>query len=168
MRQDPIQPGHAAASKGSFRDFVDWALSSQENGVVIRNYQTIHLSDASLRGGDILQARAEKRDLDQAIALLSTWPAVGVTRQFARSLRRFDAVYGDLFPGLFAGEVHANVTKADYVSDRHEWGEARLELGPALFQRLVDANALDIELHRWAQRRLAQPIERPLEAAVGG
>ena len=155
VRQDSTQPGHAAAASRSFRDFIDWSLSSQEDGVVIRDYQTIHLSDASFRSGHILQAKAEQRDLDQAIALLSRWEAVGVTRRFAQSLRRFNAAYGDRFPGLFTGEVCANVTKAGYVSDRTEWAEARLELGPALFERLVEANVLDIALHRWAVQRLA-------------
>ena len=168
IRQDPVQPGHVEFANASFRDFVETILASDKGGAVIRNYQTIHFSDASFRCADIGDARATERDLRQSLALLSSWLVVGITRQFALSLRRFNSVYGALYPGLFVGAPRVNVTRERYVSDRHEWAEARLELGPALFNRLLEANALDLTLYQWAVNRLAEPEEMEWDLAMGG
>jgi len=130
---------------------------------VIGNYQTMHLSDASFRA----DVRPTAQDLRQALALLSSWPVVGVTRQFALSLRRFNSAYSDQFPGLFVGAPRVNVTKETYISDHHEWTEARLELGPALFNRLVEENAMDLALYQWATNRLAEPDQDEWDLAVG-
>ena len=162
IQQDATQPEHAALAHLSFRDFVDGVLTRDEGGSIIGNYQTMHLSDASFRE----DVRVGELELRQALALLSSWPVVGVARQFSLSLRRFNVVYGARFPGLFIRGPHVNATKAGYISDHHEWTEARLELGPALFNRLLEENALDLALHQWAVNRLAEPDE--LDFAVGG
>ncbi|MCW3475606.1 sulfotransferase family protein [Limobrevibacterium gyesilva] len=154
LAQDPTQPGAGIAAARSFAGFVAWALDEPDGGgVVIRNYQVIHLSAASFRTPHIWHTHATASDLRKARALLRSWPAFGIVRRFADSLRWFDRAYGTRFPGLFAGEVHANSTNPAFRSERDEWDRASDELGPALFQRLLDANSLDLELYQWALSR---------------
>jgi hypothetical protein len=48
-RRDPTQHDHAVARNGSFADYVEHYLPQKDAGVVIRDYQVVHLSDASMR-----------------------------------------------------------------------------------------------------------------------
>jgi hypothetical protein len=73
-RRDPTQHDHAVARCRSFADYVEHYLPRKDAGVVIRDYQVVHLSDASMRCRHNTQlARATPGDLAQAKALLDEW-----------------------------------------------------------------------------------------------
>jgi hypothetical protein len=63
VAKDPTQPNHAVARDGGFEGYVRWALESDDGGIVIRNYQVVHLSKASLRPPHIYLADATDNDL---------------------------------------------------------------------------------------------------------
>ena len=70
-RRDLKQHGSQISRNGEFSRYVRWALDAgrEEGGVVIRDYQVVHLSGASLRT-DILRAKALIQDLREAKSLI--------------------------------------------------------------------------------------------------
>ena len=112
IAEDKTQPSSAIATSRSFRGYIEWALQSEDGGNVVRNYQTIHLSEASFRYPHIYNAQATAADFQQARQLLESWPAVEIVRRFAESIRWFDQAYGHTFPYLFTMEEHRNRTKS--------------------------------------------------------
>jgi hypothetical protein len=148
-RQDSSQPFRAATS-GSFAEYLEWALSGAPGGVVIRDYQVIHLSSASFCPQGILAARASEAELGEAIALLDTWPVVGVVEQYERSLHLMEQAYRDLFPGLTLRPEHINRTRAGV-----EEATVRREIGEDLFREFERQNRLDYRLHEYSLNRLA-------------
>lgn len=166
-RLDRTQPDHAVASGGSFRDYVEFFLPKTAAGVVIRDYQVVHLSDASIRCQNIQLARATARDLTEAKALLRTWRVFGLVRRFADSCKLFTASYGREFPELRLHDIQENVSTSASLSDTEALDRAQAELGAATFDRLLDANALDLELYRFAQQRFVEQmaaIQAPVES----
>jgi hypothetical protein len=157
-RLDRTQPDHAIARTGNFRRYVEHFLPRRDTGVVIRNYQVVHLSAASVRCDNIQLAHATASDLIQAKALLAEWRVFGLVRQFAESCRLFNAHYGGAFPQLRLYDIHENVSTDVTLSDMDALNLARDELGPATFERLMDANRLDLELYLFAQQLFAEHI----------
>jgi hypothetical protein len=146
LRRDVTQEDHAVA-RGSFADYVKWALGTPGKGVAVRNYQVFHLSSARLRP-DNPQMVSTREDLAEAEALLTSLPAFGLVRRFADSCRVFEASYASLFPQLRLYDVHEN-TSADGISvDAEATEAARKELGETVFASLWEANKLDLALYR--------------------
>ena len=158
IAEDKTEPSSAIATSRSFRGNIEWALEAEDGGNVVRNDQTIHLSEAPFRHPHIYSAQATEADFQQARHLLESWPAVGIVRRFAEPMRWFDQAYGHTFPYLFTIEEHRNRTNCDFISDEAEWHRAKEELGPRLFARLVDANGFDTELYQCALRRLREAV----------
>ena len=86
-KRDPAQPDHAMAYNLSFNDYVNWALDTP--GVPLRNYQVIHLSQASFRVANIAEAVACPEDLREVRDFLSSLPFLGLVRRFEEFLPRF-------------------------------------------------------------------------------
>jgi hypothetical protein len=67
------------AQRGDFRKYVAWCLEDwqgrRQGGVVIRNYQVMHLSDASFRDGYIYRAETKEQDLVEALFFLVLSPS---------------------------------------------------------------------------------------------
>jgi hypothetical protein len=158
VASDKNQPNSKIAASGSFRRYVEWALDSQDGGVVIRDYQTIHLSAASFREPNIYLTRATEPDFQQARDLLRAWPAVGLVRNFSESLLWFEQVYGHLYPGLFTTEAWLNRTHPGFASNEAEWRLANDELGHRLFDQLIDANKFDLALYQETLLRLKEAL----------
>ncbi len=150
LRRDPTQKDYPH-TQSSFADFVDWSLDTPGEGVAIRNYQVFHLSDATFRPGNV-SLDSTPGDLAQAQALIASWPAFGLTREFDASCKLFASVYAPLFPELGFYPVQDNVSP-DYVPTEKDAIEAaRAELGPVAFERLYAANELDLALYDFARR----------------
>ncbi|HET7883991.1 MAG TPA: hypothetical protein VFL55_24100, partial [Acetobacteraceae bacterium] len=135
-------------------------LSMRDQGVVIRNYQVVHLSSASIRSSHIQLACATGRDLVEVKALLASWRVFGIVRRFADSCRLLSAHYCPLFPDLRLRAIRENVSTDAEVSDREALERSRIELGPDTFDRLMAANCLDLELYDYAQRLFADAFAR--------
>lgn len=155
-RADATQHGHEVARGGDFAGYVRWALDvgRQDGGVVIRDYQVVHLSQASLRG-HIQEAHATNPDLDEVKQLLEAWGIFGIVEGYARSARRFERSYALDTPNLAFSDIWVNRTTsseaADVVARTKTIAE---ELGDDLYRRLVEANRLDLALYDWAIRAL--------------
>lgn len=149
-RRDPTQPDHHVARDGSFLDYVRWSLGTPGVGVVIRNYQVIHLSAASFRFTNIQAAEATEADLAETKALLLEWAAFGIVRAFAESCRLFNSAFGSKFPDLRFVSRHENISTDRSITEAEAIDLARSELGGAGFRMLVEANKLDLDLYRFA------------------
>ena len=147
--RDPGQPDHRFATKG-LADYIRWALDSNEGGVVVRNYQVIHLSAASFRAPHIYLATAGEADLADAAGLLEAWACFGIVDRFAESCRLFQARIAPHFPGLQFKPVHDNASDPHPPSLADSLAEIRQELGPGLYQSLVEVNDLDLRLYAGA------------------
>jgi hypothetical protein len=145
LRRDVTQEDHAVA-RGSFADYVKWALDTPCKGVAVRNYQVFHLSSAPLRR-DNSQLVSTREDLAEAEALLTSLPAFGLVRRFADSCRVFEASYASLFPQLRLYEVHENASADGIGVDAEATEAARKELGETVFASLWEANKLDLALY---------------------
>ncbi len=145
-------------ASSSFADYVKWALDTPGAGVVIRNYQVVHLSDASFERGNIQLANATSRNLMQAKVLLASWPALGVVREFAASCRLFEAAYAGLVPNLRLSSIHENCSPGFITTEEEAVAVAREEHGETLFNRLYEANEFDLALYDFARRLFKQHL----------
>jgi hypothetical protein len=163
-RRNPDHPGCPVSQRGTLASYVKWALDAVpgEGGGVIRDYQVRHLSDASWR----VQERAVIQDLHAAKSLIESWGIVGIVEDYKMSARRFQAMYAAEFPDLDFVHVRANRTSAEIPDIEGQTQALREELGPELFERLVKANQLDLELYNWAVARF--PRFENVTASEGG
>ncbi len=150
LRRDTTQEDHAVA-RGSFGEYVTWALDTPGQGVAVRNYQTFHLSSAPLRR-DNIGLTCTRDDLAEAEAVLAALPAFGLVRHFAASCRWFEASYGAAIPELRLREVRENASTEETGTEAGAVADARQELGETIFARLCDANQLDLALYSLACR----------------
>jgi hypothetical protein len=141
------------AQQASFPQFVLWCLNNKTlGGMVITNYQVIHLSPASFRNGHIYHAIATENDLQHAIHYLSDSTCFG-------TVDLFDAVMSNLRKGAAALHLHipTSVITENATPGRLEDLDERLQvakglLGPDLNQRYINENELDYRLYKWAHR----------------
>jgi len=161
-RIDPNQPDHVVARESNFREYIDWSLNTSGAGVVIRNYQVIHLSDASFRSSDIQSANARENDLAQAKTLIDSFPAIGIVRLFAESCRLFENTYRPIFPSLKLYHVRDNISENGSLTETESIELARIELGETTYRKLINANEFDIELYQYAVDRLRSLISHIL------
>jgi hypothetical protein len=151
-RRDPSQPHFEAAQAQGFADYVSWALAGNGNGIVIRNYQVVHLSAASFRARHIYQAQATADDLRACCDLLATWGIAGIVEDFARSAQNYQAAYAARAPALRFAPLWLNRTQAEDGSLDDQLAAIREQLGHRLYAELLEQNALDLDLHRFACR----------------
>jgi hypothetical protein len=163
-RRNPEQPGCPISQRGTLATYVKWALDARadEGGWVIRDCHVTHLSDASWR----TQERAVVDDLHAAKSLIESWGIVGIVEDYKMSARRFQAMYAAEFPDLDFIDVRANRTSAEIPDIEGQTQALRKELGSELFERLVEANQLDLELYNWAVARF--PRFENVTASDGG
>jgi hypothetical protein len=159
-RSDSTQPFSDVAQDLDFSDYIEWGLSKEPGSIVIRDYQVVHLSEASWRGGDILKTVANKSDLDEACALLSGWNMAGVVEQFHLSVQTYQAMYSPHVPDLELTSRWENAT-CQQITPLHERVEhLRGVLGEALYCDFMNANQLDLALHTHAQGVLESAATR--------
>ena len=152
--RDPAQPFSDVARENGFAGYIRWALRHSIGSVVIRNYQVVHLSQASWRCKHILDAEAGQRDFEDAKALLTDWGVAGVVENYALSARTFQALYGPFLPGLEFKDVRVNATSSVHGSIQEQIEQSRNLLGHALCDDFMGVNALDMALYEHAARIL--------------
>jgi hypothetical protein len=139
------------AGQASFPEFVRWSLTHKSSGgMVIANYQVIHLSPASFRVRHIYEAVATKEDLRHAIAYLSGGVCFGTVDRFAIVTSKLRAMAGELnleIPRMTANE---NVTGGRSNELPERLSIARAQLGHELYCRFRRENDLDYALYDWA------------------
>ncbi len=168
-QMDPSQPFSDVAQSMEFGAYVRWALRKEPGSIVVRDYQVVHLSDASWRCPHILDAQATGDDLQQACDLLSSWGMAGVVEDFDLSVRTYQDLYGPKLPGLSLTQRWENCS-----SGLHCCGDERIEdlkclLGADLHDEFMAANQLDLALHEHAKTLLhrATMAARPPSPTAG-
>jgi hypothetical protein len=147
-RRDSTQPFFDIVRKKSLVEYLEWALTGSPGGVVIRDYQVIHLSDASFCAEGILAAKATGADLNQAIKAVEDFPAIGIVESFERAMRLFETMYKPFFPGLHLSVVHRNKT-----GDSRSVPDVEAELPPSILEEFKMQNAFDYLLYAQACER---------------
>ena len=152
-KKDQAQPNHNEIAKLSFPDYVEWALSSDScnGGVVIKNYQVIHLSDTSFRGENILDVSASLDDLDQAKCFIQNLPVYGLVEKFNDSILKYENFLGKYFKGINLLNIRLN-SMFDFNNDiDNQLKNIQNELGFSAYNKLNDFNVLDLSLYEYAQ-----------------
>ncbi len=151
--QDEPTPGSRMARKSSFADYVRWRLGETGEPVspVIRDFQTLNLSSAQLEVEDPRTARASRRHLDSAKEFLESLPAFGLVEEFDESIARLRRWLRPSFPELELVPVRANVSQEPGSTLPGRVREMRSRLGDPLYQAILDANRLDLELYQFAE-----------------
>jgi hypothetical protein len=156
LRRSPNygQRSGSVAQATSFPRFVEWCLENRSlGGVVIADYQVIHLSPASFRGGHIFEAVATERDLEHAIDYLSGGPCCGTVDRFGAAMVGLRRAARDMGLSIPSGTVVENKTAGRPYGLDERLSLARNELGPELSSRFLRENELDYRLYEWASAR---------------
>ena len=143
---------HVARAR-DFGAYVRWCLDyPSAGGIVICNYQTLHLAAAAWRG-HVYNARAGDAERDEALRRLSTLPAPGVVDRFDRFTERLAAELArwrdqpiDLPRSAWENR---SGERTDALEARLRDLEGQLE--KTLLQRFNDANTHDYALYERAQ-----------------
>lgn len=142
------RPAVTMAKTSSLADFLQWRLK-EEHGAVIRNFQTVFLSGSTRQIG---LATATVEDFEKARYLISSLQFFGLVECFEASIKRM----GNFLSPIF-GEIDLTFTPLNSKPARKSQLEGRLsdfeaEIGQELFQRLLEENQYDIELHSFAKK----------------
>jgi len=134
------------ARENDLAGYVKWRLA-ENNGAVIKNFQTIYLSG---REGDMRTARATRDDLKVALERLHALDFFGIVELFDESILRMKGYLSRNF-----GRINTSYTVQNKSQGRKATLTERLEdlkntLGPALYDELVGKNSLDLELYNTA------------------
>jgi hypothetical protein len=147
-RLDATQPFRDAAMS-TFADYLRWAFSGQPGGVVIRDYQVIHLSSASFHERGILYAKETESHYDEAFQLLDSWPVIGIVDKYAQSIKLIEKIYRQYFPNLELNYAHENITTVNNQIEK-----IREEIGEELYIKFCEQNELDYRLYEFARKKL--------------
>jgi hypothetical protein len=156
VHRDRCQPNANIARARGFSGYVRWVLDGGSGGVVVRNYQVVHLSTATWRNGSILDATATQDDLREACASIEGWGVHGIVDDFEASARLFQRAYGPVRPELRFEHVWHNRTSSGETTLEERVAHIRRDLGDELYAELVRHNELDLELYRFARARFAE------------
>ena len=140
------------ARRSSFRQFVRSCLDHKAlGGMVIADYQVIHLSPASFRNGHVYRAIATEDDLRHAIAYLERGPCFGTVDRFDAAVASLCEMAGALDLTVQPLSVAENVTPGRPSDLDARVSIARRALGPSLYRRFRRENGLDYRLYEWAR-----------------
>jgi len=153
VRRNPSQFMNKHAAGRSFAEYLEWAfgVGREAGGIVVRNYQVVHLSAASFYPTGILFANATAIDFETAKSLLEEWEFVGLVEDFERSCKRYQDIVGRTVPGFTFPVFWQNKTVASSLEVGIQLDAIRDELGPELYHRTVMENALDLQLYSFAK-----------------
>lgn len=158
-RQGASHASARIAATSAFSEYVRWSLRDDDEApCVIRNYQTIHLSDALRRVREAPLARATAGDLLLAKQRIAALPAFGLVDRFNDSLRLFQRWLGLVFPELTLSPVAVNTSPGRKASFEDRIANIKSALGDDLFARLHDYNAFDLDLCGFATELFAERL----------
>jgi hypothetical protein len=140
------------AWRSGFAEFVRWCLEHRSlGGMVIADYQVIHLSPASFRAKHIHEAVATADDLRRAIDYLSDGPCFGTVERIDAVMARLRLAAEKVDLPLSITSVAENVTLGRPRDLAERVSIAQRQLGPDLYERYRQANRHDYRLYEWAR-----------------
>lgn len=146
-RIDINQPDNKITANMTFHEYIKWVVSGGRGSVVVINYQTIHLSQASFRSPSILDATATSEDLRFARNLLFGWPAFGIVEYFEKSMALFENTYSKVVPQFRLLTTHANATQKSPLTVDDQLMQIRDEIGIGLYEEFCAINEYDLSLY---------------------
>ncbi len=151
--------------KGTFAHYVEEKLAGRQPGV-IADLQVAHLSRRLLIDRGLAWSDLEA-GLELAIEFLDGLPVFGLVERLEESLGLFNAGLVEFYGhGRVQLEPRRDNTTQDAGLSLHEIHQRMAdELGPSLFEELVQRNRFDTELYRWATERFAATMSATVPAA---
>jgi len=141
-KNDP--PFHVkVAQENDIEGYVKWRLADN-NGSVIRNFQTIYLSG---REKDMKTAKATRADLMIALERINNLDFFGIVESFQESITRMKRYLFDDF-----GKINTSYNIQNKSHDRKNMLSERVEelknsLSQSLYNEMLEKNAFDMELY---------------------
>jgi len=139
--------GVKLANGKSISDYIQ-ARRVNPDSFTLRNYQMWMLA----------RRRAPARDkqalFEVAKQQVEAIPVVGVVEEFSESVTQLTNWLQPHFPGLDMQPEHKNRSPLSNMGIEERLGIFREEIGSELFEQLESENALDIELHKIAVKKL--------------
>ena len=162
-RKDKTQFIHDKTLNG-FREFIHWAVNDDKNGsVVIKNYQVIHLSEATFREKSILSAKATILDLEQAESLLLSFPVVGIVESYKESIQLINYCYRDYLKNdLTIHWLNKSSINKNTSSIEEQLDQIRIDLGDELYNTICKENTLDLKLYNSCVERFKEKCHQVL------
>jgi len=154
VRRTPAHPCHELLQRQSLSEYVSWVLQESSGAVVVRNYQTIHLSNASFRAAHIYDAKANDDDLREAIAFLESIPVVGIVERFADSVAQFSKQISQKIMPVRFEECRENLSTARTGTLEERLEKLRHCITRSQWEALIEANRFDLELYDFAKKAL--------------
>ncbi|HEY0196942.1 MAG TPA: hypothetical protein VGC19_00185 [Rhodanobacter sp.] len=160
-RRQPIGSsgiGIEVAQQEDLAGYVRWRLA-ENNGCVIRNFQTLHLAAYE---GDLRFAVAGEDEFRRAREILQSLPFLGLVDQFDESIRRL-RTYIRPFTRKFSVEdrfpsINASLERAATLGERI--AEIEAALGPNLYAELLEHNHFDLALYAEAKQLFYQTVQK--------
>jgi hypothetical protein len=149
-KQTDVTEGSGMAKILDLCGFVEWRLSRKDDRS-IRNFQTSRFSgvvDAASAGG--------ASEAQRALLSIDALPFIGIVEQYDASLARLQHWLSPAFPGIRLLPTKANVTQRSDQTLDERLAALRAELGPLLYQALLDANESDMNLYKAVLAHLAR------------
>ncbi len=138
------------ARRTTFSQFVEWCLDHKSRGgMVISDYQVIHLSEASFRNGHIYEAVATEEDLEAATDYLSGISCLGAVDRLDAAMATLQKVSEAHDLPIAATSVNENVTAGRPTRLDERLSIAMQQLGADLHCRYLEENELDYKLYEW-------------------
>lgn len=155
VASDPAQHSHEIARIGGLGDYIEWAFGSgrEVGGIVIRNYQVVHLSPASFRLPSILCSEAREEDYEAAKSLLATWPCVGIADAYTESCQRFETEIKKIHDTFSFQVFQENQSSKNLPCLNDVLSEMKSQIGEDLYNRCEAENALDLRLYGFVKDR---------------
>jgi hypothetical protein len=154
VRRDPSQPSHELLRRLSLSEYVSWVLQEGPGAVIVRNYQTIHLANASFRAPHIYDAKAAEDDLQEAIAFLRSIPVVGLVERFADSIGLLSRHISEKIMPVRFEECRENVSAGRTGDLEERLEKLRRCVTRSQWEALIEANRFDLELYTFAEKTL--------------
>ncbi|MEJ8572068.1 sulfotransferase family 2 domain-containing protein [Microbaculum marinum] len=131
--------GARLAKEHDFPGYVRARLD-RPNDFAFRDFQARRLA--------AFQSRITTDLWSTAMRALEALPFVGLVEDFEGSAKRLEAYLKPHFPDFRAYEAHRNVTDLSNASPQDKIARLAEELGEELFDKLLAANATDIEIYQ--------------------
>ncbi len=161
-RSPPNVKSSEVAQHSDFRGYVKWCLKEgrSEGGILLRNYQVVHLSASSFRESHIYKTEARPQDLEEVLRLLSNIPFFGLVEEFDLCLQLLQKAVVEFWPDFKVLPVRENAStcREEQLADRLQ--TIRDELGEELWTVLIRENQLDLQLYNAAYAQLREAAGR--------
>ncbi|MDO3386633.1 hypothetical protein QWI17_12370 [Gilvimarinus sp. SDUM040013] len=146
-----------STTAAGFQAYID-ERTKDLNGGVITNFQACRLANRSPSGPEQVAPATEHEYARRAINFIDSLAFFGLVERFHESLVRLNFYLVGEFPDIQLRHHWQNATQRNATSVDEQLASIAGELGPDLYQRLIDRNQQDLTLYQYACERFATPL----------